>query len=138
MNAVNANAEGAVALANTAYSNSNIDLFMVLAEARIVNYDPSGKTASTQLSDLSGGSAFAQVRADREGSVGADFVSLVTTLTDYCGIGYVPGSTSFQSGSSAYSVTHYGCISGHTFTHEVGHNMVSLWTAICDSSINRQ
>jgi hypothetical protein len=45
---------------------------------------------------------------------GADMVHLLTLKQGgACGIAYLGGS---------YAVTARGCISGHTFTHEVGHN----------------
>ena len=56
-------------------------------------------------------------------NVGADFVALLTTGENYCGIAWLMKPESVSFASSAFSVTDVGCISHHTFAHELGHNM---------------
>jgi hypothetical protein len=50
---------------------------------------------------------------------GADLVQLITTDTEYCGIGYQPSS---PFSSSGYTVVQVGCLLTGTSAHEIGHN----------------
>ncbi len=113
---------GAVARSNQAYLNSQVDINLNLVHMAEVNY--------TETNDMS--VTLSALRSTSDGQMdevhgwrntyGADLVALISTDTNYCGIGYLLGSSS-QS-SSGFSVTKQGsCLNAYTFPHELGHNM---------------
>jgi hypothetical protein len=85
-------------------------------------YDEDAVSYSQNLSDLTSGAPLAATRTLRE-TYGADLVVLVREAGAYCGIGWMP--TPPTAGTSAYgfSVVSRGCITNHTFAHELGHNL---------------
>lgn len=56
--------------------------------------------------------------------VGADLVALIYDYHNhnprYCGVGYL--NAGYYGSEWGFSTTAYDCISGHTFSHEIGHN----------------
>jgi len=54
---------------------------------------------------------------------GADFVVMLVDKNQYCGMGYRPSS---PQADYAFSLTRWSCATGYySFSHEIGHNMVS-------------
>lgn len=112
---------------NNAYANSQIDAIVNLVHAEEVQYT-SGSTSGTDLG---------RIRAKNDGFMDnvhalrdlhrADYVSLVNTLNDVCGVAYVLGSPTGRyplSGESfAFGVTVFNCVQSYTFAHELGHNL---------------
>jgi hypothetical protein len=109
-----ASVSNAIAMANQAYINSNVNIFLNLILAVEVNYTESG-SLSTDLSRLASGSdGYMDTIQPLMFKYGADLVHLLTLKSGgSCGVAYLSGT---------YGVTARSCISGHTFTHEVGHN----------------
>lgn len=108
----------AVATSNTAYARSGVAATKrLVGAAELVGFV---QHASDMSQDLVAFRTSATVSAMRE-SAGADLMHLILGNTsNACGVGYLGPSASF-----AHAVTARSCISGYTFTHEVGHNMGS-------------
>lgn len=116
----------AVAMANQAYINSQVDMQLNVVYTGEISYVESGNMA-TSLSDLTG---------DYDGKMdavhtlrnqyGADQVVLITSDANYCGIGYVMTNPGISFAPYAFSVVHddssYSCLSNGTLAHELGHN----------------
>jgi hypothetical protein len=123
---VEAECVSAIAIANTANTESSVD-----AEFRLAYMDEVvGYTEGTFGEDLS------RLRSTTDGIMDevhtwrakycADMVGLLRAgASTYCGLGYLMstpgGSAAFAS--SAFTVTHRNCISYNSVTHEMGHNM---------------
>jgi hypothetical protein len=114
-------AQNAVAAANQAYINSNIDITLNLVGLQEINYTESGDTL-TSLYDLRGTSdgKMDSVHRTRD-NVGADVVSLLTRDSG-CGRGFVMAPESSSFASSAFNVVRTTCLSNFTLAHEIGHN----------------
>lgn len=112
----------AVAAANTAYANSQVDVTLNLVGMAQTDYVETGDFG-TSLSRLRGTNDgyMDDVHALRN-DLGADLVALVSADDAYCGMAYLMGSPSTSFASSAFSVTHQNCFSNQTFAHELGHN----------------
>lgn len=112
----------AIALANRAYKNSQVNFRVVLAKSILVNYDESVGFSQT-LSDLRTGNqpAMRQVRNQRNRTK-ADLVAMMIVDSQYCGLGYYVETPSRATRDYGYSVTWRYCISNHTVAHEMGHN----------------
>ena len=116
----------AVAMANQAYINSQIDMQLNVVYTGEINYAETGNM-STSLSDLIGSydGKMDTVHALRN-QYGADQVVLITADTNYCGIGYVMTYPDVSFAPYAFSVVHddsvYACLSNNTLAHELGHN----------------
>ena len=116
----------AVAKANQAYINSQIDMQINLVHMTETNYIESGST-STSLSAVTSASdgKMDELHALRN-QYGADQVVLITADTSACGTGYLMTSPSTSFASYAFSVVHddskYSCLGNHTLAHELGHN----------------
>jgi hypothetical protein len=114
----NASAEAAIAnaiaMANQVYVNSQVDILLNLVHAVEVNYTESG-SLSTDLGRLrSVNDGFMDEIHPLREQYFADLIHLFTNATGgACGVAYLSGE---------YGVTARTCISGQTFTHEVGHN----------------
>lgn len=109
----------AVATSNTAYARSGVAATKrLVGTAELAGFV---QHASDMTQDLVAFRTSATVSAMRE-SAGADLMHLIlgNTTSNVCGVGYLGPSASF-----AHAVTARSCISGYTFTHEVGHNMGS-------------
>jgi hypothetical protein len=118
----------AVANANQAYINSQVDMRLNVVYMGEVSYTETGNM-STSLSDITGTSdgKMDNVHTLRN-QYAADQVALITTESNYCGIGYMMTSGWLGSAFAAYafSVVHddsrYSCLRSHTLAHELGHN----------------
>lgn len=121
-------------VANTSYSNSEVNLTARVVELQEVGYTDDGKLADA-LDDLtSGKGVFSNVPSLRNQS-GADLVTLLRVFTDtndVCGLAWQMTSLSSSFERFAYSVVQVGRISfgggfmfctDQTLAHEMGHNM---------------
>lgn len=115
---IEATAEAAVANANNAFINSNVN-----AEFRIVQIAETTLTESSNcgndLSTLRNNATIAQLRNE----VHADMVGMLIA-PNYCGCGYVMRNPGPSFAGSAYQITGTHCAVGNlTYAHEHGHNM---------------
>ncbi len=116
----------AVAMANQAYINSEIDMQLNVVYTGEISYVETGNM-STSLSDLTGSydGRMDAVHTLRN-KYGADQVLLITADSNYCGIGYVMQNPGTSFAPYAFSVVHddssYACLSNSTLAHELGHN----------------
>ncbi|MCB0332391.1 MAG: hypothetical protein KDD55_02760 [Bdellovibrionales bacterium] len=114
----------AISLANTAYENSGIDLQLRLVHAYETEQDESD-SFSTDLSDFAsdGDGRFDEVHSLRN-QYGADMSVLARGPGEYCGIGFRPyNSTLLALDTLAFSVVGINCFTYHSLAHELGHNL---------------
>jgi len=130
---IEAQANLAVSLSNTAYERSNVHIRLRLVGTHLVTgYAERGY--SRMLDDVTDGllAPFRTVHQLRD-SLGADLVALLVASQEWCGIAWLP-----HSGPGAdrlgYSVTTVGCIANHAFVHELGHNMGLLHDRFVESA----
>jgi hypothetical protein len=112
----------AIADANAAYQNSQVNARLNLVYLGLVNYVETGDmgAALSALRSTSDGK-LDEVHALRN-QYGADLVCLVDEDANYCGIAYVMQTVSTSFASYAFSVVYSSCLSSLTLPHEVGHN----------------
>lgn len=119
--------DSAIAISNTAYSNSGINLTLSLVHSVEVSYTETG-SFNLELMRLSNGSDgemddLFTLRDDYE----ADVVTLLVKSTQYCGLAYMMGPSDLRpefGEYGAFSVLHHGCAGGNiSMAHEIGHNM---------------
>ncbi len=129
--------EHLVALANQAYSDSQVQIQLRLVAINLVNYSDS-TAINTALTDLQNSSnpalvnpAFTNISSLRS-SYGADLVTLLRPHNlaidpTNCGLGVLAGSSGQPlQASDGFSVVNDGInCSDYTFAHELGHNMGS-------------
>jgi peptidyl-Asp metalloendopeptidase len=122
--AIEARAVLAINQANTAYTNSQAVARLTLAYTGVVDYVESN-AASTDVSRLrSTTDGYMDVIHCIRDAFAADMVALlVNNLGSACGVAYLQTNPGPGFATSAFSVTDKDCIGGHTFTHELGHNM---------------
>ena len=116
-----------ISLANTAFTNSQINTQFRLVHTAETDYAETGNY-NTDLSHLrSTNDGFMdEVHALRNAHK-ADLVTLIEdNIGDACGVAYVMSSVSANFANSAFSVVEDDCISGYTLAHELGHNMGSM------------
>jgi len=108
----------AVATSNTAYTRSGVAATKRLVGAgELVGYVQHATDMTQDLNAFTGSSVVAATR----NAVGADLMHLILENTsNACGVAWLGPSSSY-----AHGVTARSCISGYTFTHEVGHNFGS-------------
>lgn len=114
----------AVLETNQAYNNSTVshDLRLVLALETVQDETSDMGQVLGRLQSTSDG-WYDEVHAARN-LVGADFVAMITSAGQYCGIAYLMTNVSQGFASSAFSVTLDSCSTGYySFGHELGHNM---------------
>ena len=114
--------EVAVADANQAHINSQINIQYNLVHMSLIDYDESSGSMSKSLQEITGQSdgKADQVHAWRD-QHGADLVSLVTE-DGGCGIGYLMQNVNSGFAAYGFSVVNSGCLSSQTLAHEMGHN----------------
>jgi len=113
-------AQQAIDSTNTAYINSRITQRVRLVRAQLSPVSEAG-SLSTELSNLRANSTVASLRDQYK----ADLVAMISNTGGGCGIGYLMGSTTGNSGN-AFTVTSRTCVVGNlSFAHELGHNMGS-------------
>jgi hypothetical protein len=111
----------AVSNANESFRNSSINAEFRLMTIYVVNYAESGNL-STDLGRLSTpNDGFMDEVFNWRNLESADVVSLITETGSDCGIAYLQRA----SWDNAFNVTKRSCMSGHTLTHEIGHNLGS-------------
>ena len=106
---------------NAAYARSGANLTIASVGIEYVDYTGSGYTATElyRLASVADGK-LDSVHARRD-ALNADLVSLITTLTDPCGRGYVGGPS---RGTHGFSVVDASCArDGLSYAHELGHNL---------------
>ena len=116
-----------MSLANTAFTNSQINTQFRLVHTAEVSYPESGNY-NTDLSRLRGTTdGFLDDVHTLRNAHKADLVALIEdNVGGACGIAYVMSSASASFASSAFSVVEDDCISSYTLAHELGHNMGSM------------
>jgi peptidyl-Asp metalloendopeptidase len=113
-------AQQAISSTNTAYINSQITQRVRLVNAQLSPVSETG-SLSSELSAIRSNSTVASLR----NQYNADLVAMISNSGGGCGIGYLMGSTSGNSGN-AFTVTARTCAIGNlSFAHELGHNMGS-------------
>lgn len=116
-----------ISLANTAFTNSQINTQFRLVHTAEIAYPESGNY-NTDLSRLRGtADGFLDDVHTLRDTHKADLVTLIEdNIGGACGVAYVMSSVSANFASSAFSVVEADCISGYTLAHELGHNMGSM------------
>lgn len=113
----------AISETNQGYANSGVVQRFRLVHTAEVNYNESSgfDDALSRLRQTSDG-YMDEVHALRD-KYGADIVSLLINNTEYCGLGYLMTSLSWDFSSYAFNVVAPQCATGYyTFAHECGHN----------------
>jgi hypothetical protein len=106
----------AVANANQAYINSDINVFLNVVHMYEIDYVESGDI-TTDVSRFRGTTdGFMDDVHQRRDQYGADLVHLITNTGNACGVAYI---------FNAFGLTRRSCFGQHTFAHEVGHNQGS-------------
>ena len=117
-NAILADIRTAVAIANVAFSWSDVRTRLNWRIWGRYTGGDRGDMADDLVNATFYSRGFHRVRDDTK----LDLVALVTTNDDrYCGIAWV--NKLDAQGTLAYSVTHQDCLVGLTFAHEIGHNL---------------
>ncbi len=125
--AIVAEATGAINNANLALVNANVThRFRLVHTAETTYVETSPNNMGTTLSRLRNtGDGFLDEVLPLRDAYRADVVTLLTTETDACGIGYLMGPTipaSFEV--NAYNVVYWNCANANlSLAHEIGHNM---------------
>ncbi len=116
-----------ISLANTAFTNSQINTQFRLVHTAEIAYPESGNY-NTDLSRLrSTTDGFLDDVHALRNTHKADLVTLIEdNIGGACGVAYVMSAVSAGFASSAFSVVEDDCISGYTLAHELGHNMGSM------------
>ena len=114
----------AMTRANNASSNSNLGMNFTLAHSELTTYAESTAGSSTDLSNLANKTdGFMDNVHMLRDTHAADFVHLITFVTDTGGIAYILNSQS-GSESGAFGITRVQQLDwSDTLIHEVGHNM---------------
>ena len=116
-----------ISLANTAFTNSQINTQFRLVHTAEIAYPESGNY-NTDLSRLRGTTdGFLDDAHALRNTHKADLVTLIEdNIGDACGVAYVMDSVNANFAGWAFSVVEDDCISGYTLAHELGHNMGSM------------
>jgi hypothetical protein len=115
----------AVSNANTSYANSGVTQRLRLVYRGEVAYTEQPSNMSSDLSRLrlTSDGFLDDVHALRD-TYRADFVSLLTGATDFCGLGYLMTSVNTTFAQYAFNITAWNCAGQNlSFAHELGHNM---------------
>jgi len=116
----------AVAKANQAYINSEIDMQLNLVHVAEIAHVETGNTSDTLYNLAVPGDGIMDAAPALRDQYGADQVVLISADAQYCGLGYVMTDPSVSFSAAAYSVVHddskYACLSNNTLAHELGHN----------------
>lgn len=120
----------AVAMANTAFTNSGVNITLQLVGTLAATYDEGSKSASTVVVDarqgMNGSGQLSELYAARR-AYGADVVAVIVknySAFQACGIAYMLLNPTLSDANWAVSASMRGsCIANHVLAHEVGHNM---------------
>jgi Metallo-peptidase family M12B Reprolysin-like/FG-GAP-like repeat len=123
--AINALIDLSVSNSNTAYANSGVTQRLRLVHRVEVAYTENTSDMGLDLSRLrSTSDGYVDEVHTLRNTYGADFVTLLTTGTDACGIGYVMQNVSTNFAPNAFNVTAWNCAGANlSMAHELGHNM---------------
>jgi hypothetical protein len=113
--------QSAVQAANQAYQNSQVGVTLNMVGLQEIQYTETGDIA-TSAYDLKGTTdgKMDTVHTLRD-SAGADMVALISEDSNACGVAFTMRSVSTSHASSAFGVVNSGCLSQHSFAHELGH-----------------
>ena len=121
----------AVAMANTSFANSGINITLQLVGTIAATYVEAGRSASTVINDarlgMAGSGELSELYSARR-AYGADLVALIVrnySAFQACGVGYMPLNPTVAYAQYGVSASMRGsCItSNQTLAHEIGHNM---------------
>jgi hypothetical protein len=113
----------AVSLSNDAYAESNANVRLNLVKTHKLTTNSTG-SFSTDIENArtDNDGMWDELHTLREEN-GADLVSVITTNTQYCGIGYLL-NPNFPSATLGFNIISHVCATGYySFAHEIGHNM---------------
>ncbi len=107
----------AISESNQSFANSGANVSFQLAGVYTANYVNS--TFDTDLSRFRGTTdGYLDSYHTTRNNIAADVAVLITTNTQYCGLGYLNSTA-----ATAFSVTAASCMTGYySFAHEIGHN----------------
>lgn len=107
----------AISESNQSFANSGVNVSFQLAGVYTANYTNS--SFDTDLSRFRGTTdGYLDSYHTTRNNIAADVAVLITTNTQYCGLGYLNSNA-----ASAFSVTSHSCMTGYySFAHEIGHN----------------
>jgi hypothetical protein len=107
----------AISESNQSFANSGANVSFQLAGVYTANYTNS--SFDTDLSRFRGTTdGYLDSYHTTRNNIAADVNVLITTNTQYCGLGYLNSTA-----ASAFSVTAASCMTGYySFAHEIGHN----------------
>ena len=117
----------AVAQANQAYLNSQVDMQINVVHTEQISYVETGDmTVSLNALTSTSDGKMDNVHTLRN-QYGADQVVLLSADTNYCGYAWIMGAPSSSFAPNAFAVVHdsstYACLSNYTLAHELGHNL---------------
>ncbi len=114
--------QNAVAMANQAYQNSDINITLNLVGLQSIDYAETGdiQTSLNEIRSTTDGK-IDTIHKLRD-SLGADLVSMISTDSGACGIAGVMTNVSTASSYMGFSVVKSTCLSQHSLAHEIGHN----------------
>jgi hypothetical protein len=113
---IDATIQLAVAEANQAYANSQINIQLNLVGTFLFSYTETGKTFDTILADFASNSDV----NTRRNQAGADLAALIINQSDYCGL----ADAILANLCDSFAIVHYSCATGYySFAHELGHLM---------------
>lgn len=127
---INAKIANAIARANQAYLNSQVNMQLNLVYTAEVAYTETGNmTDALYALQRTSDGKMDEVHSLRN-QYGADLVALVSADSNYCGIGFVMQSVSTSFAPYAFAVSHddsrYNCLGNTTLAHEFGHNQGNM------------
>jgi hypothetical protein len=107
----------AISESNQSFANSGVNVSFQLAGVYTANY--TNASFDTDLSRFRGTTdGYLDSYHTTRNNIAADVAVLITTNTQYCGLGYLNSNA-----ASAFSVTAASCMTGYySFAHEIGHN----------------
>ena len=114
----------AVAIANTAFENSEVHIRLRLVKSKPIGYRATGDSSFDLVALRDPGDGIIDKVHRWRDQYGADFVALVLDdiEPDVAGLGYVVAPAS-NSGEYMFSALIYDALWWFTFAHEIGHNM---------------
>lgn len=115
----------AVSMANSAFTRSKVPIQFTLVGTRFLStFDETAVASYDQvLTDLTNNTTPFNGLQSARNTLKADLVSVFINRPEYCGIAWGLYNPTTAYAAYGMSVVTIGCVSGHTFSHETGHNM---------------
>lgn len=114
----------AVASANLAYQNSNVDIHLNLVLTYAAQYNETNDASLDLFNWREDGDGFMDSVHDQRDDIAADMCALLVGSLNACGIANLMTSPSTNFENRAFSVTELGCaVNNLSFAHELGHNL---------------